>query len=422
MRKIALLFPGQGSQFIGMGKTLCKRYSIARDTFAEANDLLGFDLQKMCFEGSLEELTKSQNAQPAILTTSVAAYRVYKQKYDLTPTYVVGHSLGEVSALTCAGGIRFSDAIHMVRQRGTLMQEVFDARLGGMMLVLGMNHYRLEYECRKIAEESEPIGISCYNSPVQTIVSGGKKAIFQLMKRVTILGGKCAPFSMIAMKVDAPFHSPWMGGVAEKLQKELEKYTYHSLHYPVLSNVTGLPYTSKDEIIAKLVAQQTHPVQWERSIQFLNAEGIEIAIEMGSEKVLKNLMSEITNQIKTYSFDDENDVEMLETELEQELHGLPNLITRSLAVAVSTKNYNLAAEDYQTNVIEPFKQLKALEMRRKANQQLTVEEMEQALTLLSAIFAGKKVPVDLQIKKFANILKSTRTEDLFAAFVEGKVG
>lgn len=419
MKKTAFLFPGQGAQYVGMEKKLCDIYTSAARTFEEADDALEFKLSKLCFEGSIEELTKTENTQPALLTASVAAFRVFIEEYGIEPSYLAGHSLGEISALVCTGGIDFSDAVKIVRERGRFMQEAVPQGIGAMAAVSGLDRELIEKECSTYADRDEIVVVSNYNSPDQIVLSGHTCAVNAASEKLKTMGA-----GIIPLKVSAPFHSPLMQPAADRLRAELYKYTYKEFKYPVLSNVTAKPYTGHTAIIENLATQIISPVRWTESVMFLKKNGICTAVELGPKNVLKNLMKKNASDIKTYSFDIEEDIALLKDELLENAESagdynpnLPTVVTRCLATAVCTRNYNWNNDEYQKGVIEPYKRIQKLqEELEKQKKQPSAKQMEDALEMLRSVFRTKKTPSEEQVERFTQIFEETGTFELFQNF------
>lgn len=417
MSKLALLFPGQGSQYVKMGKTLYEQFDSSRQIFDEADEVLGFGLKKLCFEGDLDELTKTQNAQPAILTASIAAYKAYMEQVGIIPVCAGGHSLGEYSALVSSGAIQFSDALKIVRQRGIFMQEAAVLGTGAMAAIGGLEKEVIEAECKKISTEQEVVVVSNYNSPNQTVISGHGEAVNKVKEIFTELGG-----TVTMLKVSAPFHSPLMKPAADKLRVELEKYTFSDFKFPVISNVTALPYESKQKIVDNLTAQIVAPVQWTESMQYVQKAGVEIAVELGPHNVLRNLMKRNAPSIKAYSYDKSEDTEALLKMLKEqkgsnEVHSGPTVVTRCMAVAVCTRNRNWDNDEYQKGVVEPYKKVQQMQEEiEKSGNQPTMEQMTEALEMLRTMFKTKRTPVDEQIERFKQIFEETGTKQLFSNF------
>jgi [acyl-carrier-protein] S-malonyltransferase len=419
MKKIAFLFPGQGSQYVGMGKSLCDTYAAARETFEEANEALGFDLRKLCFEGSLEELTKTENTQPALLTCSVAAFRVYMKESGMQPAFLAGHSLGEFSALTCSDAIKFSDAVKIVRQRGRFMQEAVPIGVGSMAAVSGADRAVIEEECSKCGTDGRIVVVSNYNSPEQIVISGHMEAVAQVSENLKVKGARVIP-----LKVSAPFHSPLMQPAAECLKEEMKKYAYSEPKYPVISNVTALPYTGSDKLVETLSLQIVKPVRWQESIEYIKQQGVETAVEMGPKTVLKNLMKKNAPDIITYSYDTYEDVktfmEKVPAEHKPEVSGSPSklkLLIRCMGVAVCTKNRNWDNNEYQKGVVEPYRKIQNMvEELERDNKEPSVEQMKEGLEMLRSVFITKGTPLKEQKDRFNQIFDETGLGELFADF------
>ncbi|EGD49667.1 malonyl CoA-acyl carrier protein transacylase [Ruminiclostridium papyrosolvens DSM 2782] len=392
MNKLAFLFPGQGAQYIGMGSKLCENFSVAGQVFDEANEALDFDLKKLCLQGSMDELTKTENTQPAILTASVAAFKVYMQEIGIKPDYTAGHSLGELSALCCAGGIQFADAVRLVRQRGRLMQQAVPEGIGSMAAVSGVEKEIIEKECYLVSKEGNIVVVSNYNSLEQIVISGHVKAVNAVGEQLKSMGAR-----VVYLKVSAPFHSPLMQPASDSFREELKKYNFCEMEWPVISNVTAKPYPSKDQIIDYLSVQITNPVKWQSTIEYLQNSSINKAVEMGPKAVLKNLLRSNTS-ISIFSSETTEDILHLKKKLisEKETETVNNgmmFITRCIATAVSTKNRNWDENMYQKGVVESYRKLVALkEELIKESTQPTEEHIEEALHLLKQILDTKLLP------------------------------
>lgn len=415
MKKLAFLFPGQGSQFVGMGKIMYENFACARKVFEEAEDALGFDLKKLCFKGSQEELTKTENAQPAILTVSIAALKVYMEEIGLEPAVCTGHSLGEFSALVCAEGMKFKDAVRIVRLRGQLMQEAVPIGVGAMAAITKIDRSIIEEECKKLSTDGKVVVISNYNSPEQYVISGHKDAVTAAIGKLKDMGARAVP-----LNVSAPFHCPLMQPAADKLKEALEKYSYSPLKYPVISNVTALSYEGHEKIVENLSTQMVKAVRWQESMEYLKKLGIDIAIEIGPQKVLRNLMGKNAPEIKTFAYDYDEDVKDLKVELKTDASApkyIPTVIMRCLAIAVCTQNHNWNDDEYQNGVVLPYKKIQKMqEELEKSMQEPTVDQMKEALEMLRSVFATKKTPVEEQVERFNQIFSETGMRDLFSDF------
>ncbi len=407
MNKLAFLFPGQGAQYIGMGSKLCENFSVAGQVFDEANEALDFDLKKLCLQGSMDELTKTENTQPAILTASVAAFKVYMQEIGIKPDYTAGHSLGELSALCCAGGIQFTDAVRLVRQRGRLMQQAVPEGIGSMAAVSGVEKEIIEKECYLVSKEGNIVVVSNYNSLEQIVISGHVKAVNAVGEQLKSMGAR-----VVYLKVSAPFHSPLMQPASDSFREELKKYNFCEMEWPVISNVTAKPYPGKEQIIDYLSVQITNPVKWQSTIEYLQNSGINKAVEMGPKAVLKNLLRSNTS-ISIFSSETREDILHLKKKLvsEKETETVNNgmmFITRCIATAVSTKNRNWDENMYQKGVVESYRKLVALkEELIKGSTQPTEEHIEEALHLLKQILDTKLLPDNEQKDRLNKLFLET---------------
>lgn len=290
MYKVALLFPGQGSQYAGMGRDLWKHFPVARTTFEEADDALGFSLSRLCFEGPAEELQLTANTQPAILACSVAAYRVLAQQ-EISFSYVAGHSLGEYSALVAARSITFAEALRLVRQRGQYMQEAVPVGTGGMAALLGLSHERVEEICWSAAQ-GEVVAPANVNTPKQIVVAGHLGAVQRVMEQAHAAGAKRA----LLLQVSVPFHCALMGPVQQRLRPELEALSFQYLTVPLVNNVRAEEARAGPHARQGLIDQIPSPVLWEQSIRKLLALGTEQFVEVGPGRVLTGLLRQIDHR------------------------------------------------------------------------------------------------------------------------------
>ena len=284
---IAFLFPGQGSQFVGMGKELAFNYPVARRTFEEADEALGYELSELCFEGPEEKLKLTEITQPAILTASVAAFRVLKEK-GLKPDYVAGHSLGEYSAHVAAGTLTFADAVRAVRHRGRYMQEAVPVGVGGMAAILGMPLKRVR-EIAKEAARGEICQAANINSPEQIVISGHAGAVGRAVQLAQVRGAKKA----VSLPVSAPFHCALMQPAQDRLEVDLRALAFENPACPVICNVDAAAVTTGEDARDALIRQVTGAVRWDESIRQLIELGASLFIEVGPGKVLWGLMRQI---------------------------------------------------------------------------------------------------------------------------------
>lgn len=304
---VAFLFPGQGSQYSGMGKDLADNFPVARQVFEEACDALGFDISGMCFSGSEDDLKLTANTQPAILTMSVAALRVIEQETDLKPTYTAGHSLGEYSALVCAGALGFADAVRTVRQRGTFMQEAVPVGVGAMAAIMGVEREALEKICAEAAL-GEVVSPANFNSPGQIVIAGHAGAVGRALELAKENGAKRA----LPLPVSAPFHSSLMEPAAKRLEEVLADVSVNPFACPVVGNVKAEPYQEQDQVKPLLVEQVCAPVNWDESVIKMADLGVEAFVEIGPGKVLSGLVKRIAKGSKVQNVGGVADLEKLQ--------------------------------------------------------------------------------------------------------------
>jgi len=296
---LAFLFPGQGSQVVGMGKDLAANHAVARQTFEEADEALGYKLSELCFEGPEEELKLTEITQPAILTASVAAWRVLQEK-GLKPDYVAGHSLGEYSAHVAAGTLTFADAVRTVRNRGKYMQEAVPVGVGAMAAILGMPLERVS-EIAKEAAQGEVCQAANINSPEQIVLSGNAGAVARAILLATERGAKKA----VSLPVSAPFHCALMQPAQDHLAVDLHALTFQDPSFPVVCNADAAPVTSADSARDALIRQVTGTVRWEESMRRLIEKGVGLFVEVGPGKVLWGLMRQIDRSKTCLTVSDE---------------------------------------------------------------------------------------------------------------------
>ena len=284
---IAFLFPGQGSQAVGMGKDLAEKHPVARQTFEEADAALGFSLSQLCFEGPEDQLRLTENTQPAILTVSVATWRVLKE-HGVEPVWVAGHSLGEYSAHVATGTLSFADAVRTVRNRGRYMQEAVPVGVGAMAAIVGLETEKVQQICAD-ASEGEVCEPANMNSPQQVVISGNKSAVERAVALATERGAKKA----VLLQVSAPFHCSLMQQAQERLAADLKALQMQNPSVPVMCNVDAALVETADASRDALIRQVTGAVRWDECVRGLIAKGAETFVEVGPGKVLWGLMRQI---------------------------------------------------------------------------------------------------------------------------------
>ena len=401
MKKKAFLFPGQGSQYIGMGKALCEQSKTAQRIFEQASDALHLDLQKLCWEGDIATLTLSKNAQPAILTTGYAMYRVCTEELGLRPDAMAGHSLGELTALTCADALDFSDAVRLVQKRGELMN--LQNTDGAMFALMTREIEQVEDLCRQNTDETGIVSVSNYNSNVQTVISGHRAKVQRVVDALSAQDVKCRE-----LNVSAPFHCALMEPAAQAFEKELANYKFRMPKLPVLSNVTALPYERAEEIPEKLIKQVVAPVQWVKSMKWLRRANVEYCVELGPGHVLQSLMKRNYSEIKVFAYDDAGEAEKLKTFVEASY--IP-FLSRCMGLAVSARNTCWDNELYRQGVILPYNRLRSMQDQVEAEARKATEaEMLEGAQLLKTILDTKGCPQEEQAERFADLLADTGME------------
>jgi [acyl-carrier-protein] S-malonyltransferase len=298
MSKIAFVFPGQGSQYVGMGEDLIKNYKEADELFYEANTAIkneGVDLKKLCIEGPEEELAKTINSQPSVLTISMVLYKLLI-KNNITPDIVTGHSLGEYSALVAASSLEFKDTVRLVRKRGQYMQRATPIGAGSMAAIISLKRDRIE-EIIKIFHKYGVLEIANYNSPYQVVISGKAEALEQLIK----FSEKEEELSIVPLKVSAPFHSSLMIEAKRNLESYLGCININEPKIPIICNLTANYVKTKKDIRNALIEQMTNPVKWSDIIKKINSEGINYFIEVGPGNILKKLIKQTLPKTKIYN-------------------------------------------------------------------------------------------------------------------------
>ena len=308
MKKFAMVFPGQGSQTVGMLAELAGDYPIVQETFKQASEVLGYDLWQLVQEGPAEELNKTWQTQPALLTASVAVYRVWQQKYpELKPEVMAGHSLGEYSALVCAGVLDFQDAVKLVELRGKLMQQAVPEGTGAMYAIIGLDNDAIINACKQ-AEQGEVVSAVNFNSPGQVVIAGAKAAVERAAALCKEAGAKRA----LPLAVSVPSHCALMKPAADQLSVSLESITLKAPVVAVLNNVDVKAETDAVAIRNALVRQLYSPVRWTETVEKIAQNGVEVLVEVGPGKVLNGLTKRIVDSLQAVSVNDVKSLDSIE--------------------------------------------------------------------------------------------------------------
>ncbi|MGC5775198.1 ACP S-malonyltransferase [Paenibacillus pabuli] len=410
MKKVAFLFPGQGSQYLGMCKSMIENQSIVKMTFEEASHAVGLDLIQICMEDERAELSHTEITQPVLLTAGVAIFRQYMRDFGVQPAYCAGHSLGEITALTCSGAISLEDAVKLVHMRGKFMQEAVAVGQGSMAAVSQVPVELVEEQCGL----EKNVSISNYNSPNQIVISGLSSELDQVKERLVAMGA-----IVKQLNVSAPFHSKLMLPAAEKFQEELRKYSFQNTLWPIVSNVTAKVYKDALVIADHLVKQLTQPVRWYDTVRYLHRAGVTHVLELGPKSVLKNLMKDCDVSIQSYAYDLEKDRTDFFSVMSSEQERVPTVIGRSLGIAVATRNKNWDNEQYQQGVVIPYRRIQGIQDELdKSGLKPTLEQMQAAILMLESVFRTKGVPQEIRDERYRQLLIETGTEYLLGDFVK----
>ncbi|MBA4390824.1 MAG: [acyl-carrier-protein] S-malonyltransferase [Syntrophus sp. (in: bacteria)] len=306
MKKVGIVFPGQGAQYVGMGKKLYDSFDFVKEYFARADKVLGFSITDLCFSGPDDELRQTYNTQPSLLLVSYAVWQVIKNETGLKPYLVAGHSLGEYTALLASGYFTFEDALIITRKRGLLMEEACPQGKGGMAALIGADMTKVGPLLKEISHDDYVVVPANLNSSEQVVLSGDTEALKEAVEKL-----KGAYKKAVFLNVSGPFHSPLMTDAAEKLKSELSKFTCNDMEVPVVFNVDATPCGDKHAVQDKLYKQMFSPVQWEMSVKKMAEQGVELFIEVGPQKVLTNLIKRIVPGIPCYNVESPEEIEAI---------------------------------------------------------------------------------------------------------------
>jgi [acyl-carrier-protein] S-malonyltransferase len=407
MNRLALLFSGQGSQYSGMGRAEYDRLPEVRALFEEASDLLGHDIQALCFKDADGKLDRTEYAQTALYTVSMAMFRTFQAETGLQPDYAAGHSLGEYAALTCAGALNFRDGLYLVHNRAKLMQEAADSSKGIMYVIRGPKRAVVERICLTAAAKHNDVGVSNYNSSEQHVISGSREGVLEAAALLDKQGA-----TVIPLAIQAPFHCNLMDEASLKFADILDHITFAPPRFPVLSSVNARPYPSDPALMKPLLAQQMKmPVRWSAVMAYLSDASVEMVVEIGPRAILRNLAQENDCSVFAYAYDKEEDRAWLRQGASYREGGNLDLIrdyTRFIqncvSAAVTTRNRNWSEAEYECGVIHPYQEVKELFYRMKdSGREATREEALKAQEMLKSVLLTKQVSTEEQRRIWQDI-------------------
>jgi [acyl-carrier-protein] S-malonyltransferase len=404
MGKIAVVFPGQGSQFIGMYKALVDEYEIVRETIREAEQVTGIHLSELCFRGPLSLLSKAEHAHVAIVAFGVAAFRVFVSETGLTPQFCTGHSLGEYTAMVCAGVLKLSDALKLVQIRSEISAEVQQASDGCMTIVDGIESTLVQYICKQQQLNGKNVYVSCYNSRTQTAISGINADVEDTEGILLEHGATVSPLFF-----SAPFHCPIMEQGTEKLRDAISKMKLGEFRYPVISNFTGKPYQSIWDVEENLIKHLTSPVKWDSIIQYLEKKGIHFVIDFSARNIFETILND-HETLKTICFGvrGERDAALKLFQGPEFESNKSTFISKCILAAISTPNRNFNDESYDRGVVINYQKLYEISIELEKGEMIYSQRVKKdVLQLVTKIFETKMLSIHEQLQWFQQILDET---------------
>lgn len=397
--KIGLLFPGGGAQYVGMGKYWYDHYDSAKNVYQEAEEILGFSLKKICFEGDLDTLSQMDKAQPATFVTSVAAFKVFEEIYGVKPIVAAGHSLGEFAAIHCSGAIDFGSILKLVALRGKLLKTA--GKEGSMMAVNKLTSKMVDNCCEELQARGIPVYVAVYNSPLQQVISGTKEGILLLQDKLIHEGGETT-----ILNISTSSHCPLMQDAADEFRAALDGLSFDHFEFPVISNLTAQPFTECDDAQKIMFDHMIKPVMWQKSMLCMGSYEPDIIIEIGPQSVLKKMLEYNLPEVGAYAWDVESDRSQLDKVLPDVDTKKLRLINTSLRIVASTKNHNAANEDYSSTFKQAYQELKEMHKSKQARMDKT--SIQKIPQLLSTILEEKQIPAS----KIEHLIDSIRSYPL----------
>jgi len=402
-KKIAILFPGQGSHFIGMGKTLCETYACAAQVFQDANDYLGYDLRKICFEGGISKLNKMDNMLLAIFCTNVAMYKVYREKAFIEPAYMLGHSLGEYSALVCSEAISFTDALDLIKLRCCYAQNVWETDKYSVLVVDKLPIEKIESLCTSFSMKEKKVEIAAYNTSMQALIGGDNECVEALETELIDLGATITP-----LLTSAPFHTYAMSEFVTPFYEAMDQIEIKCPKYPVISNVFGKEYTDSLSIKMGLAKQLSSPVLWNQSMKYVTRCGIDGFVEIGPKSVLTSFVREDFPNSDSFAFGQKEDYKRFESYVNHGHDNYGQFLAGSLGIAVSLENSNWDDKEYQLGVIEPYEKVEKVLVDSEENQApINKNDLVLACNMLQSVADTKKASKEIFASKVKCLFEKT---------------
>jgi len=410
MKRIALVFPGQGSQYVGMGEKLYLKYNSVKEIYKEANDILGYDLSSICFKGRLSELNRIKNMFPAILTTSYAIFKVYMEEVGIEPVCMAGHSLGEISALVCSEAVSFADALKLIQFRSELAMQVKKTSQGILGIVDNLECDQVERICKELRSCEKKAAIACYNASNQLVIAGVEDAVLEAGAKAMKLNAKFTP-----LLYSPPFHSVLMNDISEMFKNRLKEINIQNTRWPVISNIDCSIYERKEQIIDNLADQLRMPVQWMKIMNVFEEFSVDTIIESGPLALMSNLAERYNRNFKIYSFGQENDREILYTKAADSIGKSEycNIMKACMTAAVASPNKNDNQQAYLEGVVKPYNNIKEIYLNRvNKKESFTLEDAMFAVDMLLMVYKTKRFPIEYQRKRITEILQDVHDAEI----------